>query len=507
MATDFTQDSVLGFLQERGGTVRSSELVEHFKAAFPEEPRRKAAARQTFKNYVDNVAFVRTENGEKHVCLKKKFRSETERDPSRYLAAADQVSGDDAPAAPPPRAASLSSGYGNDSGNVPRCFTGLGSQKERSVCGKSVCVAADLDGGPGEMGGRHSSVRDAEQGGHALDIPEITLIEPSPLPVEERAFTLPEPAQVNTGEADLLSTQDQEDEWSSDSEGNSTPRASRKHFLKLMMSSSPQVRRSLVQRSSAYLSNPSDSDSASLDDEQPSVALDPLEHAWMMSASDAEWAGLQHLLTAEPSLVLRKDFVTGFTCLHWAAKHGKPEVIALIVNFAKQHHVPISVDARSNTGYTPLHVAAMHGHMEVVKLLVGAYGADVEIRDYSGRKACHYLTDGASVDIRDIIGAYEHCEVENGARKAGAGRWRFSKVLQSNLNPLQARSDSVDGEGRARQSVVRRKSSFGRIRPNLEKLRQRTSQLVRSSTFRDQEDGDRASRRGSFLKRKTHFFG
>lgn len=385
-----------------------------------------------------------------------------------------------------------------------------------------MCVVEDTDGSSGEMGSILSSTQDAEQR-HAPDIPEITLVEPSPLPVEQRVFTLPQPAQVNTGDTepqpDLLSTQERdhrEDEWSSDgqslsgSEDNSTPRSSRKHFLRVMMSSSPQVRRSLVLRSPAYLSNRSDSESTSLDGDRTSVTLDPLEHAWMMSASDGEWTGLHRLLTSEPNLVLRKDFVTGFTCLHWAAKHGKPEVIALIVNFAKQHHVPLSVDVRSNTGYTPLHVAAMHGHMEVVKLLVGAYSADVEIRDYSGRKPCHYLADGASVDIQDIIGAYEHCEVENGGRKAEGGRWRFSKVLQANLKPLQALNsrdnDSADGEGRTTQNLLRRKSSLGRIKPNLEKLRQRTSQLVRSSSYRDRGELDRSNKRGSFLQRKTHFF-
>ncbi|XP_042337161.1 ankyrin repeat domain-containing protein SOWAHC-like [Plectropomus leopardus] len=299
----------------------------------------------------------------------------------------------------------------------------------------------------------------------------------------------------------------------SGSEGTS-PKSSRKHFIEVMMSSSPQVRRSMVLRSSVHLSSRSDSDSVSLvscnlDDDRASVTLDPLEHEWMMCASDGEWGGLHHLLTIEPSLILRKDFVTGFTCLHWAAKHGKPELIALIINFAKQHNVPVSVDVRSNTGYTPLHIAAMHNHMEVVKLLVGAYNADVEIRDYSGRKACQYLTDNVSVDIRDIIGVYDRSESEN-ADCSDGGRWRFSKVLQTNLKPLRLLSpndcDAVDGEVHLREKPLRRKSSFSRMKPKLQRLRVRTSQIVHSTTFRDTEELE-GSVGGSFKARpKTHFF-
>lgn len=261
-------------------------------------------------------------------------------------------------------------------------------------------------------------------------------------------------------------------------------------------------------RDSAYLSR-GDGDSASLassnpDDDRTSVALDPLEHEWMMCTSAGDWADLCPLLAADPSLVPRKDFVTGFTCLHWAAKRGEPELMALLIDFAKRHDVPVGVDVRSNAGYTPLHVAAMHDHMEVVKLLVGAYGADVEARDYSGRKACQYLTDGVSVDLRDIIGAYERSDSEDTDRGAG-GRWRFSKVLQSNLKPLRLLNPNAaaDGEARPGAAVVRRTSSLGRMRPKLHRLRLRTSQIVHSAALRETEEGA-----GPFTSRpKTHFFG
>ncbi|XP_056157578.1 ankyrin repeat domain-containing protein SOWAHC-like [Lampris incognitus] len=307
----------------------------------------------------------------------------------------------------------------------------------------------------------------------------------------------------------------------SESEGSSTPRSSRKNFIEVMMNSSPQVRRSMVLRNSLYLSARnrdlarSDSDSASVassnpDEDGTPITLDPLEHEWMMCTSDGEWDSLRRLLACEPSLILKKDFVTGFTCLHWAAKQGKPELLALIVNFAKRHTLPININTRSSAGYTPLHLAAMHNHMEVVKLLVGAYDADVELRDYSGKKACQYLTNSVGVDIRDIVGAYENSASEN-TDNEDKGRWRFSKVLHSNLRPLKllphSEDDSVDGEVRLRQKPVRRMSSLSKMGPKLQKIRFRTSQLVHSSSFHGTEETER-SWRGSFKSRpKSNFFG
>lgn len=572
MAAECTQENILDFLKANGGKVKNTDLVAHFKAVFPEEPERRAAVRERFKNYVDNVAFVKTESGVKYVCLKKKFREKCDakmenggRAEDRYLAGDSSTvsGGDDAagePALPHARTAP-GSGYGNNSQvRVPRAFaTDTIVPRETDgdrPCHEFVCVVEDT-GRSGEMGNAGSFWRERRESRksvksvNAPDIPEITVIEASPLPAEGSVFTLPGPAQTgSTGQVSvaaaglsptdrhvkteeslgdredsqgrfLLPESDTEDDGHLDSHSLSgsepgSPRGSRKHFIELMMNSSPDVRRSLVLRGSVCLPSRSDSDSASLvssnlDEDRASVTLDPVEHEWMMCASDGEWASLHRLLAMEPSLILRKDFVTGFTCLHWAAKHGKPELMALIINFAKQNNVPVSVDVRSNTGYTPLHIAAMHGHMEVVKLLVGAYNADVEVRDYSGRKACQYLTDNASVDIRDIIGAYERSEVEDTGRRGG-GRWRFSKVPQLNLKPLRLLhpNDSVDGEERPREKPLRRKSSLSRMKPKLQRLRVRTSQIIHSTSFHDRDDLEarKEERTGSFKSRPhTHFFG
>uniref|UniRef100_A0A3P9HNR2 Uncharacterized protein n=1 Tax=Oryzias latipes TaxID=8090 RepID=A0A3P9HNR2_ORYLA len=63
--------------------------------------------------------------------------------------------------------------------------------------------------------------------------------------------------------------------------------------------------------------------------------------------------------------------------------HGKSELLVQILTAAERHHVDVSVNGRTSAGYTPLHLAAMQGHLDMLKLLVGAYNADVNLRDYN----------------------------------------------------------------------------------------------------------------------------
>lgn len=132
-----------------------------------------------------------------------------------------------------------------------------------------------------------------------------------------------------------------------------------------------QVRRSLISRGSRMRDSvKGDGDSMSLlssttDEDCASVTLDPLEHEWMLCSSEGLWDSLQPLLAVEPGLVTKRDFVTGFTCLHWAAKQGKAELLSQLLAFAKENSIPVNVNVRSSAGYTPLHLAAMHGHTQV----------------------------------------------------------------------------------------------------------------------------------------------
>ncbi|XP_026028107.1 ankyrin repeat domain-containing protein SOWAHC isoform X3 [Astatotilapia calliptera] len=62
------------------------------------------------------------------------------------------------------------------------------------------------------------------------------------------------------------------------------------------------------------------------------VSLDPLEKEWLKSCAVGNVATQRRLLAQEPGLVLKKDFITGFTALHWAARHGREDAVDMMLH-------------------------------------------------------------------------------------------------------------------------------------------------------------------------------
>uniref|UniRef100_A0A674P3I6 Sosondowah ankyrin repeat domain family member C n=1 Tax=Takifugu rubripes TaxID=31033 RepID=A0A674P3I6_TAKRU len=249
-----------------------------------------------------------------------------------------------------------------------------------------------------------------------------------------------------------------------------------------------------------------DGDSTSLlssatDEDCASVTLDPLEHEWMLCSSDGLWDSLQPLLAVEPGLVTKRDFVTGFTCLHWAAKQGKAELLSQLLAFAKENAIPVNVNVRSSAGYTPLHLAAMHGHTQVVRVLLSDWEADPEARDYSGRRAIQYLPPPLAANLQEegvVISPGSESDRENvngGSGVSSGGRgWRFPKVLPGNLNPLrllnppaEAAEDAASGKRTKGRKELQRKSSLSRLNARFHRGRHR-AQIIHSASFKDAEE-------------------
>ncbi|XP_037351429.1 ankyrin repeat domain-containing protein SOWAHC-like [Talpa occidentalis] len=520
--------AVLRFLAERGGRARHAELVGHFRGALGGEPEQRARARARFKELVNAVATVRTDpaDGAKYVHLKRKFCEGSQ----------------------PAGAAPL---------QVPPCVSGTAEHAPPAGTPDPPEEPGESGLGPEEPLGRGVEPGDGETPAAALGLPDPTddgrnrrpgasgetwsenfgcNLQPLPRGLAPELGGDPAPPSCRETHAGGFPGE------------VATLKNPRQNARDLAPGSSPQLKRSAGPGGGPAAASGGgrgrgggDSDdvsvaSSSAEEESgggASVALDPLEHAWMLSAAEGQWDSLEGLLSSDPGLLAKRDFITGFTCLHWAAKHGRQEVLALLVNFANKHQMPVNINARTSGGYTALHLAAMHGHAEVVKLLVGAYDADVDARDYSGRKAAQYLSQSTAEEIKNLVGALDLDHRESAAG-GGGGRWRFSKVLPSHLITYRLSHMPEDGgdphhhlaEGLAGGKVKEpgRKASgnsSGRIKPRLNKMRFRTQIVHTTPSFRDldqpleegeeeEEEEDDHSLKGhsSFkLRPKSNVFG
>ncbi|NWY04145.1 SWAHB protein, partial [Nothoprocta ornata] len=137
----------------------------------------------------------------------------------------------------------------------------------------------------------------------------------------------------------------------------------------------------------------------------PTVPLGHREHAWLVAVSAGRWAHMRALFWEEPQLALWRDFMSGFTALHWLAKHGDGQGLRELAAAAREAGLALDVDARSGCGYTPLHLAAMHGHQPAVKVLVLQLGCRVRVRDSSGRQPWEYLGSSTSGEIWKLLEA------------------------------------------------------------------------------------------------------
>ncbi|XP_063148409.1 ankyrin repeat domain-containing protein SOWAHA-like [Candoia aspera] len=139
-------------------------------------------------------------------------------------------------------------------------------------------------------------------------------------------------------------------------------------------------------------------------DSTASVPLEPAEHQWVVKATAGQWSQQLHgLLLIDLNLASKRDFMSGFTVLHWAAKSGNCKTLRKVIEMAEKGGVRIDVNAKSYGGYTPLHIAAIHGQEEVIAELVKVYNAKVSLRDYSGKKPFQYLKEGSSFAVRHLL--------------------------------------------------------------------------------------------------------
>ncbi|XP_040904433.1 ankyrin repeat domain-containing protein SOWAHD [Toxotes jaculatrix] len=180
--------------------------------------------------------------------------------------------------------------------------------------------------------------------------------------------------------------------------GSLTP-AMRKKYLKELLLSNP---------SHSGFSSVLSSHAQSVSSEQDADwALYPMEHAWMLSAVEGNYETILEFISEDPYLLSRKDFISGYSVLHWLAKRGQDETLLKLLRYAQSAGIPVNVNLRGSGGLTPLHVASMHGQYMVIKLLVGAFGANIDAMDYNGKRAWQYLKEDAPLEMKELLGTWD----------------------------------------------------------------------------------------------------
>ncbi|XP_078041654.1 uncharacterized protein LOC144472437 isoform X2 [Augochlora pura] len=73
MPSELSLEEIRKYLLENGGTARNHDVVKYFKK-FLTDPETRVEARNRFKEYVNTLATIKNEEGEKYLVLKKKYR-------------------------------------------------------------------------------------------------------------------------------------------------------------------------------------------------------------------------------------------------------------------------------------------------------------------------------------------------------------------------------------------------------------------------------------------------
>ncbi|XP_051258169.1 ankyrin repeat domain-containing protein SOWAHA-like [Dicentrarchus labrax] len=387
-----TQESVLFLLIAEGGKVKKSDLVGKFKGSIDcNDPAQKERNRELFKTFVNNVAFVKEIDGVRYVVVKKMYQhlldgvhpaektdnkeipltGEQQRPPARREET-DDAGGERSAVSEPDREQASSESSENPAESLSLIQLALQRSKSMDVKVKRMLnFEIQRQDTQGDTSPRRGAVN--EPTGHQSKPYALPLrMPPSATKVETRKLK---------GDPDDLP-------------GSPKPDAFRNKRSSSI--SSPQLGRPV--KSTKATEEPKETRLPSL------VPLEQSEHEWLVKCAAGKWSQVYGLLLRDNQLAEKRDFMSGFTALHWAAKCGNREMLVKIIDLSKKGGVDVDINAKTHGGYTPLHIAALHNQEYIMAMLVGEYRADPSIRDNCGKRAYHYLHKGTSGMMREMLG-------------------------------------------------------------------------------------------------------
>lgn len=400
----------MSFLLDRGGKVRNAELLSHFRGHIScGDPAEKQHNRDLFKRLVNGVAVVKQIDEAKFVVVKKQYRDSIKgaaRDAPQRAQTEDTFRSPNAtsPSASPSRAEPDSKLYSDFENNNVYCASNTNDrysrsfQEERSDADTTAVKVVNMCRDEASRSRRSGAVFAVV----AVKSPPHPQRQPVPgtrsqIPQHE-ASQKPDAVGTRTSTTSSVpnlnfrsSTCERETSISASQCGTNRqikdiPAPGSPHFMKFQNKNTRQ------------------GDDAKYSE---SVPLEPLAHEWLVKCAAGLWGQIYALLLRDAQLVKRKDFMSGFTALHWAAKDGNTEMVHKIINIPRKRGIHIDVNGKTHGGYTPLHIAAIHGHAEVMLVLVRRYGANINVRDNDGKKPHHYLSEGVSAEVRALLGGLQ----------------------------------------------------------------------------------------------------
>ncbi|CAB1337654.1 unnamed protein product [Coregonus sp. 'balchen'] len=395
-----TEETILTFLLEHGGKVKNSDLLNHFKPQINCcDPAEKKHNRDLFKTIINSVAVVKQIDDVKFVVVKKRFHDFVKGGMHLTTEKSDldeRICSQNTSFSP---SSSEHSEYSAISKSVKilNVSADQGIRKTGKTTGPVFAIVA-VKSPPQSQ--REDPVLVRQDGQKTSEI--LSMLEqrpPTPLP-PEAAVTPKPPGRVSS-------------EWGT---GTYTSPGAKIRHPELgetpQTSGSPQLRRTpdklLKQGNDTTNDLTKDANKVSNKDvnnySDQSVPLEAAAHEWLVKSAAGLWGQIYGLLLQDPQLAEKKDFISGFTALHWAAKGGNADMVRNILDISRKRGTEVDVNSRTQAGYTPLHIAVIHGHDGVITLLVRDYGASVNIRDNDGKRPYHYLEKGVSSELRELLG-------------------------------------------------------------------------------------------------------
>lgn len=439
-----TQECILSFLLERGGKVKNSELLNNFRSQIScSDPAEKQHNRDLFKKLVNSVAVVKQIDEVKFVVVKKRYQDfvkDVAHDASQKPQMDDSFSSQNTSfsCASPHRAESARMIY-SDIENNNVCYpsnmhdegygdASAGSVQERRPLSRNVSADTTTVKVLNISGDQASRAR---KSGAVFAVIAVKSPPRDSAPTQEGLLS--QVHQQKTPNKPIALVTKVSTLNSCKKGAPSDPQCWKSRQTEdVQPTGFPQVRpqiRSTKQGDDAKYSE--------------SVPLEPLAHEWLVKCAAGLWGQIYGLLLQDTRLAQKKDFMSGFTALHWAAKDGNKEMIHKLMDVSRKKGTYVNVNSKAHGGYTPLHIAAIHGHAEVMVVLVQSYGASVNERDNDGKKALHYLGTGVSAEVRALLGGMQQskCKEKTGEdgeyREHPKGFNTISKLFQPHIGKKQ----------------------------------------------------------------------